>query len=106
MISSPHEQRRFKRIPAEGRSGRLLVAGDWHDGQLLDISGGGAAFALDVGLPNGRPVVFSDAELGLISGTVVRRADAGPVIAFEMDEERRGLLVDRLTAWHNDGLFV
>ena len=105
MLSPLQDLRRHKRIQAGQRSARLLVEGDWLETSLQDISGGGAKIALEKAVAVGRQVVISDSELGLISGTVVRASDLGPVIAFDMEPKRRDALVDKLTLWHNDALF-
>ena len=104
MTPTPQDLRRHKRVSAGRRAVRLLVGGHWHDGRLLDVSGGGAALDIDVGIPVGEPVVLSETDLGLISSTVVRRGRGGPSLAFDMELKRRSVLIDRLTLWHNDAL--
>ena len=107
MTRAPQDSRRYKRIPAVGRTARLLIDGAWQAGRLIDISGGGAALEIDGRAVVGDRVVLSDTELGLIAGTVVRRReDQGPSLAFDMDDKRRGALVDKLTLWHNSALLA
>lgn len=106
MIPTAHDARRHKRVPARGHPARVLIGGTWHEGRLVDISGGGAAVDLALRAPVGEQVVLSDNDLGLIGGRVTRRRETGPALAFEMDDRRRDALVDSLTLWHNGDLFA
>lgn len=98
--------RRYRRVPGGHRSARVLIDGAWLTGSLIDISGGGAALAIEGPAGIGARVVLSDTELGLIAGTVVRRREEGPSLAFDLDEKRRTALIDTLTLWHNEALFA
>ena len=106
MTPSPEDLRRHRRIRLDGRPARLLIDGAWQNGRVMDISGGGAALAIDGRAVVGARVVLSDTELGLISGSIVRRREDGPSMVFDMDDKRRGALIDTLTLWHNDALFA
>lgn len=96
--------RRHQRVEAE-RPARLLHDGRWHDVVILNISGGGASLGTALKVRPGATAVLSEAELGLMAGTVVRRDGETLCLSFGIDEKRRLALIDKLTMMANVHLF-
>lgn len=103
-LATRDRPRRHQRIATE-RPARLLYKGSWYDVVILNISCGGASLGTALRLRPGATAVLSEAEVGLMAGTVARCDGETLCLSFGIDEKRRLALVDKLTMMANAHLF-
>lgn len=95
--------RRYQRtiIPLTARY--LLPDGIEREGQITDISPGGAFLAVETNAAVGDPITMQIDEIGQVSGKVARVAHDGLGVAFQTRRARAVRIADTLTWLINGG---